>query len=156
MEVLCMCVCVWQWVEALLLNLHKTCQCVFVSPCRFPAELFNYQSLLFPGVCALGYTGIDVDIFVDVIMFLCMHVSLFFSLQPSSELMSERAIKRPCPRGYALMQSFQPCMWMTVSGCIHNHLFTWGWGWGRRGVGGGDPSRQYGWSIPLTGGSKVN
>lgn len=114
-------------MEALLLNLHKTCQCVFVSPCRFPAELFNYQSLLFPGVCARGYTGIDVYIFVDVIMFLCMHVSLFLSLQPSSELMSEHTIKRPCPHGYALMQSFQPCIWMTVSGCIHNNLFTcWG------------------------------
>lgn len=66
---------------------------MFLSPCRFPAELLNYQPLLFPGVCARGYTGIDMYIFVDVIMFLCMHVSLFLSLQPSSKQMSERAIK---------------------------------------------------------------
>lgn len=85
--------CVCGWVEAFLLHLHKTCQCVFVSRCRFPAELLNYQSLLVPSVCARGYPGIDVCIFVDAIMFLCMRVLLLFSLQPSSELMSKCVVK---------------------------------------------------------------
>lgn len=86
----CLCVCERETVEASLLHLHKTCQCVFVSWCRFPAELLNYQSLLFLGVRARGYPGIDVYIFVDAIMFLCTRAVLLFSLQPSSELMSER------------------------------------------------------------------
>lgn len=77
---LCMCVCesisaVFAWNLSLYI-------CVTV---QLPTELLNYQSLLFLCECEHGYcVGINVYVFVDVIMFLCMHT---FSLQPSCELL---------------------------------------------------------------------
>lgn len=72
-----LCMWVWRWVKVFLMHLHKVCQCIFVSLCSFPTELLNYQSLLFLCVCARVCVGINVYIFVDVIMILCMHI--FFS-----------------------------------------------------------------------------
>lgn len=94
----------------------------------------------------IGYRGIDVYIFVDVIMFLCMHVSLFLYPQSSRELMSERTCRRSRLLVYALIRSWQPCIWMTVSGCNHNHCFaqrgSWSRGPGQTWVGG-----QFHWQV---------